>query len=250
MPEQARAITKMTVAEFIEKRALTVKPNTIAKDIDVLRHSLNLVVEWELLNENPALGARLPKLPPGRTRFLTPDELRTALEAAPEWLRAPMAFAACTGVRRGEMLSLKWADVNLEQRRLYLRNTKNGAVRILPLSDAALQVLGTLPNGLADGLVFAGVKELSHSITTTQIFRKVGIKDASFHTLRHTAASWLVQQGVDLYAVGKLLGHKSARMTERYAHLSPDYMALAVGKLNGIMSGMLPAPVPAGPQTK
>ena len=69
---------------------------------------------------------------------------------------------------------------------------------------------------------------------------RLGIMDAGFHTLRHTAASWLVQQGVDLYAVGQILGHKTARMTQRYAHLSPDYMAGAVGKLDGIMGRMLP----------
>jgi integrase len=66
-----------------------------------------------------------------------------------------------------------------------------------------------------------------------------GWTDASFHTLRHTAASWMVQQGVDLYAVGQILGHKTPRMTQRYAHLSPEYMAGAVGKLDRIMGGML-----------
>ncbi|MGA7317672.1 MAG: tyrosine-type recombinase/integrase [Silvibacterium sp.] len=93
--------------------------------------------------QNPAAGARLPKLPPGRTRYLTPGELRAALESAPEWMRAPMAFAACTGVRRGEMLSLRWMDVDRQHQRLYLRETKNGALRILPLSAAALQVLSS-----------------------------------------------------------------------------------------------------------
>ena len=68
---------------------------------------------------------------------------------------------------------------------------------------------------------------------------------AASHTLRHTAASWLVMEGVDLYAVGQILGHKTTRMTQRYAHLSPDYMAGAVGKLDGIMGGMLPEPKPA-----
>jgi len=72
----------------------------------------------------------------------------------------------------------------------------------------------------------------------------MGIRDASFHTLRHTAASWMVQQGVDLYAVGQILGHKTPRMTQRYAHLSPEYMAASVGKLDGIMGGMLSAPSP------
>lgn len=67
-----------------------------------------------------------------RSRYLTPGELKAALELAPEWLRAPMAFAACTGVRRGEMLALKWADADAKNRRLYLRETKNGVLRICP----------------------------------------------------------------------------------------------------------------------
>ena len=71
------------------------------------------------------------------------------------------------------------------------------------------------------------------------IFARLGIPDASFHTLRHTAASWLVMEGVDLYAVGQILGHKTPRMTQRYAHLSPNYMAGAVSKLDGIMGGVL-----------
>jgi len=239
LPQKAKTITRRTVAELIETRSETVKAGTVAKEMSVLKHCLKLAVEWGELNQNPAAGARLPKLPPGRTRYLTPGELKAALESAPEWMRAPMAFAACTGVRRGEMLALRWMDVDVANRRLYLRETKNGALRILPLSAAALQVLGSLPQGMASEAVFAGVDAAQLSVYIKRVFKRLGILDASFHTLRHTAASWLVQQGVDLYAVGQILGHKTPRMTQRYAHLSPDYMAGAVGRLDGIMCGML-----------
>jgi integrase len=239
LPELAKAITKRTVAEYIEARAVDVKPGTVAKEMSVLKHCLKLAVEWGELNQNPATGARLPKLPQGKTRYLTPGELKAALESAPEWMRAPMAFAACTGVRRGEMLSLRWMDVDMKNRRLYLRETKNGALRILPIPESALTVLRSLPSGKTGDLVFAGVDPAFLSVYTKRVFKRLGILDASFHTLRHTAASWLVQQGVDLYAVGQILGHKTPRMTQRYAHLSPDYMAGAVGKLDGIMGGLL-----------
>jgi integrase len=241
LPAQAKAITKRTIAEFIETRAETVKPGTVAKEMSVLKHCLKLAVEWGELNQNPAAGARLPKLPQGKTRYLTPGELKAALESAPVWLRAPMAFAACTGVRRGEMLSLRWMDVDVKNRRLYLRETKNGALRILMISESALTVLRSLPEGKATDSVFAGVNPASLSVYTKRVFKRLGILDASFHTLRHTAASWMVQQGVDLYAVGQILGHKTPRMTQRYAHLSPDYMAGAVGKLDVIMGKMLTA---------
>jgi integrase len=96
--------------------------------------------------------------------------------------------------------------------------------------------------GAAGDAVFAGVDPARLSVYTKRIFARLGILDASFHTLRHTAASWLVMEGVDLYAVGQILGHKTPRMTQRYAHLSPDYMAGAVGRLDGIMREMLLMP--------
>jgi integrase len=248
LPAQAKAITKRTIADYIETRSESVAPGTVAKEISTLKHCLRLAVEWGLLHDNAASGARLPKLPAGRTRYLTPGELRAALESAPNWLRAPMAFAACTGVRRGEMLSLRWMDVNLGHRRLYLRETKNGNLRVLPLSEAALSVLHSLPMGGSSDAVFADVDAARLSVYTRRVFARLGITDASFHTLRHTSASWLVQQGVDLYAVGQLLGHKTPRMTQRYAHLSPEYMAGAVGKLDGIMGTMLLPIVPPAAQ--
>jgi integrase len=248
LPALARTITKRTVAEYIETRSGDdkKKPATVAKEISVLKHCLRLAVEWGELNQNAAAGARLPQLPQGKTRYLTPGELKAALQLAPEWLRAPMAFAACTGVRRGEMLSLRWMDVDVANRRLYLRETKNGALRILPISEAALTVLQSLPGGAPGATVFAGVDAAFLSVYTKRIFKRLGIPDASFHTLRHTAASWMVQQGVDLYAVGQILGHKTPRMTQRYAHLSPEYMAGALGKLNTIMGGMLSLPQSGG----
>jgi len=157
LPEQAKAITKQTIAQYIETRSETVKPGTIAKEMSVLKHALKLAVEWELLHSNPAAGARLPKIPDGRTKYLTPGELKAALESAPEWMRAPMAFAACTGVRRGELLALRWMDVDLNSRRLFLRETKNGTLRILPLSASAVAVLGSLPGGAASDFVFGAI---------------------------------------------------------------------------------------------
>jgi integrase len=238
LPEQLKAITKRTVAAYIETRSESVKPATVAKEVSVLKHCLKLAVEWELIHQSPAAGARLPKLPAGRTKYLTPEELQSALEAAPDWMRAPLAFAACTGVRRGEMLSLKWVDVDLVNRRLYLHETKNGELRVLPLPEFASSILKSLPVGAQDDLVFTGVDASRLSVYTKRMFRRLGIPDASFHTLRHTAASWLVMEGVELYAVGQILGHKTPRMTQRYAHLSPAYMASAISKMDRIMSGI------------
>ena len=142
LPERAKDITRKDVAEFISTRAETVAPGTIQKEATVLKHALKLAVEWELLNTNVAQGAKLPKTPQGRTRYLSPAELKAALEAAPDWMRAPLALAAFTGMRRGELLGLRWTDVDLPNRRVYLRETKNGSLRVLALNDLAAACAG------------------------------------------------------------------------------------------------------------
>ena len=151
-----------------------------------------------------------------------------------------MALAAFTGMRRGELLALRWLDVDLPNRRLYLRETKNGSLRVLVLNELAVQVLASLPQEGPSDAVLTGVDPQRLTVYTRRLFAKLGIHDASFHSLRHTAASWLVMKGVDLYAVGKLLGHKTPRMTQRYAHLSPQYMAEAVGKLDSVFGEVMP----------
>ena len=109
------------------------------------------------------------------------------------------------------------------------------------LNDLAVQVLNSLPGGTPGDPVLTDVDPARLSVYTRRLFQGLGIQDASFHSLRHTAASWLVMGGVDLYAVGQLLGHKTPRMTQRYAHLSPDYMAGAMSKLDNAFVGVLGA---------
>jgi integrase len=242
LPTLAKEITRRTVADYILERSETVSAGTVAKEFATLRHALQLAVEWELLTVNPAQGAKLPKQSEGRTRYLSPTEFKAALEAAPDWMRGPMALAAFTGMRRGEILGLCWKDVDLDGQRVYLTETKNGTLRVLTLNQLAVQVLQSLPVGEPAQLVFPEVNAAHLSVYTRRVFASVGIEDASFHSLRHTAASWLVMEGVDLYAVGRILGHKTPRMTQRYAHLSPGYMAAAVNKLDGVFAGSLPEP--------
>ena len=81
---------------------------------------------------------------------------------------------------------------------------------------------------------------------TRRLFQSLKIEDASFHSLRHTAASWLVMEGCDLYAVRQLLRPQDPRMTQRYAHLSPSYMAAAVSKLDGVFGEVMPGNAPSG----
>jgi len=240
LPALAKEITREQIDKQVAKRREEqASPATISKEITILKHCLRLAVEdWGLLHRNPAAGIKLPKVDNGRLRYLSPVELKKALHAAPECMRSPLALAAFTGCRRGELLSLRWDDVNLERRVIFLPDTKNGEPKAVPLNSLAVEVLNCLPEN--DDLVLPGVDGPRLSVETKRLFKRLGIKDASFHTLRHTAASWLVMQGADLYSVGQLLGHKTLKMTKRYAHLSPGYMQTTAGKLDTAFAGVLP----------
>lgn len=235
------SVRRVDVQRYVTERTADVAAASVTKELNVLKHMMSLAVEWELIPANPAHGVKPPQAPEGRTRYLSPTEFKAALDASPEWMRAPMALAAFTGMRRGELLRLAWKDVDFSNKRLYLAETKNGTLRIVPLNGLAIQVLQSLPQGDPDELVFPALDGAKLSVYTRRVFAAVGIKDASYHSLRHTAASWLVMKGVDLYAVGQILGHKTPRMTQRYAHLSPGYMAAAVGKLDTVFGQVLGA---------
>jgi len=241
LPSRARDITRLVVADFVnarlEKKA---EPATVAKEMATLSHALRMAIEWELLHENPAKGAKLPKLPKGRTRYLSPPELKAALAAAHVWMRAPIALAAFTGMRRGEILNLKWADIDVKNHCAYLPDSKNGEPRPIPLNSLAMQVIESLPfTGPRDAIITDCDPERL-SVETKRLFGRLGMRDASFHSLRHTTASWLTMSGVDLYSVGQILGHKTPRMTQRYAHLSPQYLAGAAGRLDSVFGSVLP----------
>ncbi len=151
-----------------------------------------------------------------------------------------------TGMRAGEIFSLCWQDVDLERGMLTLLNTKNGLSRPAFLTEQAKGMLkarkpaATSPTDLVFPPTGNRQKEQIQRISDT--FPKAvdalglnkGISDprhkTTFHTLRHTYASWQVERGVDLYTVKELLGHKTLAMTSRYAHLSPSTLqAAAIG---------------------
>ncbi len=253
LPKQLKSIDRQKVTELVDKRTTEVSPATVHKEIGVLKRALTLCIEWELITLNHSAGVALPAMPEGRTRYLTPLEFKKALEEAPEWAREPIAFPAFTGMRRGEVVKFRWPDADLAGKRGYLPDTKNGGLRVVPLNRLAMQILTGIAlrklkargydvsNGLTpklirvvqkwDELVFTGFTKQNLSVVTRRLFARLKMEGASYHTLRHTAASWLAMQGVPLYDIGQILGHKTPRMTTRYAHLSPDYKANSISKI-------------------
>ena len=232
---QLRAIRRAIAQRYITARLANVSNATVTKELNVLKHLLELAVaEWEYIPVNPVRRLKPPKAPPGRVRYLQPTELRTVLEASPLWLRPIIALAAATGMRRSEILKLRWLDIDLKGGRLMLPQTKNGDGRIVYLNMLASQAINFTIHDDArpTDCVFPSLTPENVSVAFLRLCRKVGIADFHFHDLRHTAASWLRMQGADIHTVAQILGHKDLRMAARYQHLSPAFLADAVGRLD------------------
>ena len=141
-----------------------------------------------------------------------------------------------SGLRKSELLHLKWSDIDLKNRLLFIWDTKNKESRSIPLNDNAVKVIIRIPRNLKSEYLFPSpVNQLKPWVDFRKdwkkALRKAGIEDFTFHDLRHTFASHLVMAGVDLKTVQELLGHKSIEMTLRYAHLSSSHKKYGVDTL-------------------
>ncbi len=235
---ELKAIRRATVQRYVTNRgAAEVSGATIGKELNVLKHLLRLAVEeWEYIPVNPAQRMKPPKAAPGRVRYLQPSELRLVLETAPLWLRPIIALAVSTGMRRSEILRLRWLDVDLNGMRAMLPQTKNGDGRIVYLNRLAIQAIESLPvseKTKPTDILFPGLRLEWVSVAFSRLCRGLQISDFRFHDLRHTAASWLRMKGADIHTVAQLLGHKDLRMAARYQHLSPGFLSEAVARLDG-----------------
>jgi integrase len=148
-----------------------------------------------------------------------------------------------TGVRRGEALGLTWERIDWARGVVLLTETKNGRAREVQLSANADAALARRWTPGATGLVFGSRNWNSFRQAWVAAVKAAGIAKFRFHDLRHTTASWLVQQGRSLREVKELLGHSDIHITMRYAHLAPDHLRAAVASLDGILS---PAPAAGG----
>jgi integrase len=234
------AIRPSKIHAYVNARRGEVAAATITKECNVLKHFLGLAsTEWELIPSNPASRVKMPDLPEGRTRHLEPAELQKLLVACPVWLRPIVGLAVSTGMRRGELMRIRWRDVDLQRGRILLELTKNGKPRFAYLNQLANQVLASLDGGKPNDFLFTGVTPENVSVSFIRACQAAGIEDFSLHDLRHTFASQLRMAGTDLHTVGQLLGHKDLRMTARYSHLSPEYLGTAASKLDEVFTGEL-----------
>lgn len=190
----------------------------------------------------PVSKVKIPKFDNQRQRFLTheeAEELLTALKARSVDVHDMALLSLHCGLRAGEGFSLQWADVNIEAGIITLRDTKNGKTRHCVMTGEIKKMFTERGPGKKDALVFPSTRgglitsvSKTFELVVNELKLNEGVDDPRhkvvWHSLRHTYASWLVQNGVSLYVVQKMLGHSQISQTERYSHLHQDTITDAV----------------------
>ena len=221
------------------------RSRTINIEVDGIKYMMNLAVKWNYLRENPIKSVKSLKQDDKKPfRFLSTEEIKMFLEKTPDHLYPVFFTLLHTGMRKGEVENLCWSDLDLERRKIFIRskedwNPKTGE-REIPINDDLYKVLLELKKKSNNRSPKKRIFELTKYGKSHNFLRRELLKVAKeaeienftqLHSLRHTFASHLVMNGVDLPTVKKLLGHADIQTTMIYAHLAPDHLVDSVNKL-------------------
>lgn len=249
------AIGSREIDAYKVERLKTISGVSVNLELRTLRAAFYTALRWNLILRNPCKGVSQIRVPETEPVYLTEGQFESLLGSIEEpWLRDLVIFAATTGLRRSEILNLRWEDVQFEDRLIRVRNhgtfrTKTGKNRTLPMSEVVFNLLLDRKKKARAELVFTHRGRPITPERATRSFkkvaRKVGLNDRMhFHCLRHTFASWLVQRGASIYEIQKLLGHSSIKVTQIYSHLGSAQLHQTVGRLNDVFMGGQTKPSP------
>lgn len=211
------------IAKYRDERLTEIAPGTVVRELayfsSIINHARR---EWGINIPNPVLSIRKPAQPQGRNRVLSHDEERILLQACEPkanrniYTRPFVILALETAMRRGEILSLRWENIDYLKRTAYLQLTKNGESRTVPLSTRAVETLQSLPVSI-DGRVLP----INFAALETNFKRardRAELRDLRIHDLRHTAITRLAERLPNLIELSAVSGHKSLAMLKRYYH--------------------------------
>jgi len=234
-------ITRAEIETWRREKLLRCQPATANRDLARLRAMLRRAVEWELLEKSPLEGLKFLRENNARTRYLTLEECERLIQSCLALhIKALVIIALHTGMRRGEILNLRWQDLDLSAGLILIRDSKNGEPRHVPMDSTVQSHLESYPQRPGVDWVFSNssgerLRDIRGGFHNA--LRRAELTDLHFHDLRHTYASHWVQSGGDLYVLKDILGHKSITITQRYAHLSPAYKREAVNRMDKIWMG-------------
>ena len=233
-PISEKKLSKLKSSSIAEFRDRRMNDGVRAAQIDLIliRHAIKIArLEWGVeLPTNPVDGVRIPNGIKRRQRRLLDGEYEAlklaALKCTSPFFWPSVEFAIASGMRRSELLSLKWKNVDLAKRVALLADTKNGSKRSVPLTTKAVQVLIQLDH---DNESVFPVSDHSIRHGWGRLVKRAGIKDLRFHDLRHEAVSRFFEMGLSVPEVAAISGHKDFRMLSSYTHISPEKIAKKLG---------------------
>jgi integrase len=231
-------IAPSDIERYKLSRRNVVSGATVNRELALLKRMFNLAIDWDLyLALNPVRKVKFfQEFNTGR-RILTPVEEESLVRNATTYLRDLIVFALNTGLRIGEIFTLRWSNVDWGKPVLNVFAPKTGKIRSVPMNSETLRILETWARGQRNEFVFynfgTGEPFVDLSAGFALACQKAGITGVTWHTLRHTFASRLLDQGTDIVTVKELLGHSTVIVTMRYLHPNFAAKVQAVGKLAG-----------------
>lgn len=212
------------------------KPQTVNHFLNLLGRIFEMAIDAGLVAINPVRRVKKRTCDNRRTKFLSRDEVAALIGVCTgkrEYLASIIRMAVNTGMRRGEILGLKWADVDLFARTIYIRQSKTGKPRTIPVNSELMEVLAAIrARDEKNDYVFFNqrtkkpIRDVRGSFKAA--CRQIGLVGVNFHDLRHTAPSWLAEAGVDAFTIANILGHSSIQTSLRYTHASDSRKREAV----------------------
>lgn len=231
---KGKYLSKISVEDIdnfkIERRKLVAEAS-VNRQLSLLRAMFNKAIAWGKLKDNPVKSVRFYSEPDGRNRFLEKEQMDNLIINCDTRLRPIVILALYTGMRKGEILNLKWHDIDFKRNIITLLKTKNGKVRYVPMNLLVKSALSDIARHPESPYIFCNdngqrLKDMRKSFATA--LKKSGIINFHFHDCRHTFSSQLAISGVDMNRVRELLGHRDISMTLRYSHLAQNHLQEAV----------------------
>lgn len=222
------------IAAYRDERLKEVSGGTVIRELAYISAIINHARrEWGINVPNPVQMVRKPQSPQSRSRVLTDDEVSKLLMALEptgrrsHWTKPAVQLALATAMRRGELLSMRWEHIDLQNRTAFLSDTKNGESRTVPLSTVAVQVLVELPRHIS-GVVIP-VKFFTLDAAFKRARKRAGLDDVRFHDLRRTAITRMAEKLPNVIELAAVSGHKSLMVLKRYYRPTAAELAQKLG---------------------
>jgi integrase len=225
------ALIEKYIKERLDKK---IKPSTINRELITLKRFFTVAKKLgKFYSDNPVKEIDSLEVTQYVMRVLDRDEIKRLIDASSGYLKAIVITALGTAMRKGEILGLRWNDIDFIENYIYIKQTKSNVMRKVPMNSIVREALKGLKR--EGDFVFQSSKTGTHFRDFFRSFKSAcknaGIHDFRFHDLRHTSASLMVMAGIDLVTVSQLLGHSSITMTLKYSHPTPENKRRAVDAL-------------------